>query len=72
MKTYGVDVYIHVLLTSALVIGVVSFTLRQLYPQRKSPQYPLDRRLGRPQNRFGRREEEKILDPTENRTQTPR
>jgi hypothetical protein len=25
---------------------VVSFTLRPLYPQRKSPWYPLDRRLG--------------------------
>jgi hypothetical protein len=28
----------------------------------KSPPYPLDRRLGGPQSRSGRREEEKILD----------
>jgi hypothetical protein len=43
---------------------VVSFTLRPLYSRRKSNWYPLDRRLGDPQNRSGRREEEKILDPT--------
>jgi len=30
-----------------------SFTLRQLYPQGKSPQYPLDRRLDGPQNLSG-------------------
>jgi hypothetical protein len=27
---------------------VVSFTLRPLYPQEKSPWYPVDRRLGGP------------------------
>jgi hypothetical protein len=54
MKAYGgVDVEIDVFLISALVGGVVSFTPRPLYPQGKSPQYPLDRRLGGPQNRSG-------------------
>jgi hypothetical protein len=33
---------------------VVSFTPRPLYPQGKSPWYPLDRRLGEPQSRSGR------------------
>jgi hypothetical protein len=28
--------------------------LRPLHPQRKSPRYPSDRRLGRPQSRSGR------------------
>jgi hypothetical protein len=37
---------------------VVSFTLRPLYPQGKSPWYPLDRRLGWPQSRSGRGGEE--------------
>jgi hypothetical protein len=40
---------------------VVSFTSRPLYPQEKSPLYPLDRRLGGSQNRCGRRREERIL-----------
>jgi hypothetical protein len=38
---------------------VVSFTHRPLYPQGKSPWYPLDRRLGRPQSRSGRGGEDK-------------
>jgi hypothetical protein len=37
---------------------VVSFTPRPLYLRGKSPQYPLDRRLGRPQNQFGKHWEE--------------
>jgi hypothetical protein len=37
----------------------------------KKSRYPLDRRLGGPQGRSGRREEEKILDPTGTRTLTP-
>jgi hypothetical protein len=41
---------------------VVSFTPLPLYPQGKSPQYLLDRRLGGPQSRSGWRGEEKILD----------
>jgi hypothetical protein len=32
---------------------VSSFTIRLLYPQRKGPYYPLDRRLGEPQSRSG-------------------
>jgi hypothetical protein len=48
---------------------VVSFTPLPLYPQGNSPQYPLDRRLGRPRSRSGQHGEEKILDPT--RIQTP-
>jgi hypothetical protein len=47
-----------------------SFTSRPLYPQRKNLQYPLDRRLGGPQSRSGRRGEEKIHDPTGIRTPT--
>jgi hypothetical protein len=44
MNTYGgVHVQIHVFLTSALV--VVSFTPQSLYALRKSPQYPIDRKL---------------------------
>jgi hypothetical protein len=50
---------------------VVSFTPRPLYPWGKSPRYPLDRRLGVPQSRSGRRGEEEILDPTGTRTPTP-
>jgi hypothetical protein len=38
---------------------VVSFTPRPLYSQGKSPCYPLDRRLGGPQNRSGRGGEDK-------------
>jgi hypothetical protein len=38
---------------------------------RNSPRYPVDRRLGGPQNQSGRRRGEKILDPTETRTLTP-
>jgi hypothetical protein len=40
---------------------VVSFTPRPLYSRGKSPRYPLDRKLGGPQSRSGRRGEEKIL-----------
>jgi hypothetical protein len=38
---------------------VVSFTPRPLYPQKKSPWFPLDRGLGGPQSRSGRGGEEK-------------
>jgi hypothetical protein len=38
---------------------VVSFTLRSLYPEGKSPRYPLDRRLDGTQSRSGRGGEEK-------------
>jgi hypothetical protein len=50
---------------------VVSFTPRPFYHQGK-PRYLLDRRLGWPQSRSGRRGAEKIRDPTGTRTPTPR
>jgi hypothetical protein len=42
---------------------VVSFTPQPLYPQGKSPWYPLDRRLGGPQSRSGRGDEAKNSQP---------
>jgi hypothetical protein len=41
--------------------SLVSFTPRPLYPLGKSPLYPLDRRLGGPQNRSERRGEEQLF-----------
>jgi hypothetical protein len=52
--------------------SVVRFMPLPLYPWGKSPRYPLEMRLGEPQNRFGRRGEKKILAPTGTRTSTPR
>jgi hypothetical protein len=40
---------------------VVSFTARPFYPRGKSPRFPLDRRLGWPKSRSGRRGVQKIL-----------
>jgi hypothetical protein len=51
---------------------VDSFKPRPLYCRGKGLRYPLDRMLNGPQNRSGRRGEEKILDPTGTRTPTPR
>jgi hypothetical protein len=51
---------------------VVSFIPRPLYPRGKSPRYPLDRRLGGPQNRSGRRGREKNRAHNGTRTPTPR
>jgi hypothetical protein len=42
---------------------VVSLTPRLLYPRGKSPQWPLERRLGGPQSRSGRGGEEKHSQP---------
>jgi hypothetical protein len=42
---------------------VVNFSPRPLYPQVKSPWYPLDRRLGEPQSLSGRGGEEKNSQP---------
>jgi hypothetical protein len=44
-------------------MGVVSIMLKTLYPQGKSPWYPLNRRLGGPQSRFGHGGEEKNSQP---------
>jgi hypothetical protein len=60
-----------VFLTSALIGWVVNITPRPLYPRGKSPRYPFDRRLGGPQNRSGRRGEDKNLVPTGTRTPAP-
>jgi hypothetical protein len=51
---------------------IYSFMLLPLYPQGKSPRYPLDMRLGGPQSRSGRYGEVKILDHIGTRTPTPR
>jgi hypothetical protein len=62
MKAYvGVDLEIHIFLTSALAGGEWSVS-------RPGHFTPLDRRPGG----SGRRGEEKILDPTETQTPTPR
>jgi hypothetical protein len=58
-----------------LVLGtgwrcVVSFTVRPLYPRGMGNRYPLDWRLGGPQNRSGRRGEEQNLAPTRTRNAT--
>jgi hypothetical protein len=42
---------------------VVSLTPRPLYPQGKSPWYPLDRRLGKPQSQSGHGGEKKNSKP---------
>jgi hypothetical protein len=42
---------------------LVSFTPQPLYPQGKSPWYPVDKRLGGPQIRSGRGGEEKNSQP---------
>jgi hypothetical protein len=72
MKAYGgVDVLIHIFLTSALV----SFTLRPLYTRERAPLpvlIVLEVGGGGPQNRSGRYRQVKILDPTGARTPAPR
>jgi hypothetical protein len=50
---------------------MVSFTPQPLYPQGKSPWYPLDRRLGGPQSWSGRYGEMKILGTTGTQAPTP-
>jgi hypothetical protein len=68
MKAYGgVDIWIYIFLTSALAGDEWSASR----PGRFNPPYPLDKRLGGPQSRSGKREEEKILDPTGSQTPTP-
>jgi hypothetical protein len=66
MKAYGgMDVYVHIFLTSVLAGGEQSgWCPSRFTPGEGTPQYPLDRRLGGPQIRSGQHGEEKILDPT--------
>jgi hypothetical protein len=73
MKAYGgMDVWIHIFLTSVLVWGeLLASRLGRFNPGGKSPRDLLDRRLGGPQNRSGRRGEMKILDPTGTRNSGP-
>jgi hypothetical protein len=61
MKTYGESEGI-----CPRIIGLdtkwrcaVSFKLRPLYPHGKSPQHPLDRKLGEPMSRYGHGGDEK-------------
>jgi hypothetical protein len=71
MKAYGgVDVQIHIFLTSALVEGEWSASRPGRFTPEKSPRYPLYRRLGGPQSRSGQHGEVKILDSTGTRTPT--
>jgi hypothetical protein len=59
MKGYGgVDVQVHM----ALVGGELSASRTDRFTSGKEPRYPLDRRLGGPQSRSGRRGEEKNLE----------
>jgi hypothetical protein len=69
MKAYGgIDVYIHIFLTSALAGGEWSVSR----PGRFTTRYPTNRRLGGSQSRSGRRGEQKILDRTGTQTPIPR
>jgi hypothetical protein len=68
MKTYGEWIYSSLDLSTSWR-WVVSFKNLPLYSRGKSPQYPLDRRLGGPQTLSGRYGHINILDPTV--TQTP-
>jgi hypothetical protein len=65
MKVYGgVDVEIHIFLTSALVRREWSASRPGRFtPWPKSARYPLDRRLVEPRSRSGRRGKVKILTP---------
>jgi hypothetical protein len=60
VKIYvGVDVYIHVFLTSALSGGEWSASRVICFTPGKQPQYAMDRRMEGPQNRSGLQGEEK-------------
>jgi hypothetical protein len=65
MKTYrGVDVEIHIFLTSALVGVSGQLHAPAALPLGKSPRYPFYRRLGGPQSRSGQYGEVKIFTQT--------
>jgi hypothetical protein len=61
MKVYwGVEIYLHAFFDlGTRWRRVVSFTFRPLYPQRKNPWYPLDRRLAGNFNQY--KEKFKVL-----------
>jgi hypothetical protein len=62
MKMYGgVDVYIHILLTSTIAGGELSASCPSHLHPGKSSWYPLDRRMGEHQNRSGYMERRKIM-----------
>jgi hypothetical protein len=64
MKEYwGVELYLHAFLTSALGGSEWSASRPSRFTPGKSPWYPSDRRLGGPQNRSGGGGEEKNLQP---------
>jgi hypothetical protein len=65
----GVEVHIPVFMTSALVEVSGQLHASAALPPGKVFRYPLDRRLGGPQSRYG---EGNILDPTGTRTPNPR
>jgi hypothetical protein len=74
IKTYGeVKIQLHAFLPSALDGGVVCFTPRSFNPppKGKSPQQPLDRRIGGPQSPFGHSGGEKALPGIESRSSSP-
>jgi hypothetical protein len=59
---WGVDVQIHIFLTSALIGAEQSASHPcHISPRGNSPRYPLDRRLGGTQSRSRLRAEEKVL-----------
>jgi hypothetical protein len=68
MKTYwgSEGIAPRILALSTRLRRVVSFTPRPLYPQGKSPSYPLNRRLGGPQSRSGHGSIEKNSQPPRN------
>jgi hypothetical protein len=68
----GMDIQIHVLLTSAVTEGEWPASCSWLFIRRgKEPRYPLHRWRDGPQSRSGRYGEVKILDLAGNRTPTP-
>jgi hypothetical protein len=65
MKTYrGVDVYVPVFLTSALVRDELLASHSGRFIPGKEPPLPIEKKLGEPQGRSGRQGEVKILNPT--------
>jgi hypothetical protein len=69
MKMYGgVDVQIHVFLTSALDGGEQSASRSSHFTPGKEPPVPMDRRMGEPHSHSGQYAKVKILDITATQT----